>query len=528
MMATKIVGLDLGTHSVKVSELVSTFRSVELVAFGSEPVGVEGDAPVSVAELAAAARRLLERRGLLDETIICALPPELVSTVTLEFPFDQPKKLQAVMAPQLDDVIPFDVDDVVHDYQIIERRPDGGSKVLVSYAKTESVRGFIEALAAQGIDPKVVGVGPLAWYNLHDHIITPGAGPVAVLDLGHRHSEMCVFDGGQPVRIRQVPVGGREVTRALAQVFKVAHDQAERGKLAEGVVLPDGAPGDQGRQQLISDTCKEALAPVLRELRRTLAAHDQATERPVERVLLTGGTSLLRGLPEWLGTSLGLPVELIDPRTLPFYKLADRSDRLQPFIAHSLSLALRGSQRTHHSMMDFRKGEFAYTGDFSFLRGRIISVAVSVVMIIVLAAMVAVSRKRVLEAEHQTLLNQTRALSMEVLGYESDDADLLFATITSQVKQDASIPETSAFETLKELSEKIGFDLKVDVDVLEIDLSRRKLQMQGKTEGAAEAERLVDVLRQTRCFNSKVNKERVEKTMDEKTKFRLSANSNCI
>ena len=179
-------------------------------------------------------------------------------------------------------------------------------------------------------------------------------------------------------------------------------------------------------------------------------------------------------------------------------------------------------------MMDFRKGEFAYTGDFSFLRGRIISVAVSVVMIIVLAAMVAVSRKRVLEAEHQTLLNQTRALSMEVLGQESEDADLLFATITSQVKQEASIPETSAFETLKDLSEKIGFDLKVDVDVLEIDLSRRKLQMQGKTEGAAEAERLVEVLRQTRCFNSQVNKERVEKTMDEKTKFRLSASSNCI
>lgn len=527
MMATKIVGLDLGTHSVKVSELVTTFRSVEFVAFGSEPVGGEGDGAVTVAELAAAARRLLERRGLLDEVIICALPSELVSTVTLEFPFDQPKKLQAVMAPQLDDVIPFDVEDVVHDYQIIERRPDGGTKVLVSYAKTEAVRGFIETLAAQGIDPKVVGVGPLSWYNLHDHVVAGGAGPLAILDLGHRHSELCVFEGGQPARIRQVPAGGREITRALAQVFKVAYDQAERGKLAEGVILADGSR-PEGRQQVISDTCKDALAPVLREVRRTLGAHEQTTSRPVERLLLTGGTSLLRGLPEWLSAQLGMPVDVIDPRGLPFYKLADRSDRLQPFVTHSLALALRASQRTHHSMMDFRKGEFAYTGDFSFLRGRIISVAVSVVMIIVLAAMVAVSRKRVLEAEHQTLLNQTRALSMEVLGQESEDADMLFAAITSQVKQEASIPETSAFETLKELSDKISFDLKVDVDVLEIDLSRRKLQMQGKVEGAGDAERLVDVLRQTRCFNSKVNNERVEKSMDEKTKFRLAASSSCI
>ena len=152
-MATKIVGLDLGTHSVKVSELVTTFRNFELVGFGSEPVEVEAEEAVTPALLAAAARRLLDRRGLLGETVICALPPETVTTVTLEFPFDQPKKLQAVLPFQLDEVIPFDVEDVVHDYQIIERRPDGGAKVLVSYVKSEVFRDFLEALSAEGIDP---------------------------------------------------------------------------------------------------------------------------------------------------------------------------------------------------------------------------------------------------------------------------------------------------------------------------------------------------------------------------------------
>lgn len=525
-MATKIVGLDLGTHSVKVSELVTNFRSQELVAFGSEPVGYEGEGPVPVAELAAAARRLLERRGLLGETLICALPPEMVSSVTLEFPFDQPRMLQAVLPAQLDDVIPFDVEDVTHDYQIIERRPDGGVKVLVCYVKTEILRGFVEALAAHGIDPKIIGVGALCWYNLHDHLKTGGE-PLAILDIGHRHSELCVLDGGQPVRIREIGAGGGDVTRALAEVFKVNTEQAERGKLAEGAILSPGSEG-QGRQQLISETCREAMSPVLREVRRTLAAYDVATGRPVTRLLVTGGGSLLRGVPEWMSSSLDISVEPFDPRTLGFYKLADRTDRLQPFIARSLSLALRAVQRAHHSMMDLRKGEFSYTGDFSFLRGRFISVAVSVVMIIVLGAMVAVSRKRVLEAEYQTLQSQTRALSLEVLGQESDDADLLFTTITSQVKQEGTIPESSAFEVLKELSQKIGFDLKVDVDILDIDLSRRKLQIQGKTDVAGDVERLVDAVRQTTCFNSKVNKEKVEKSMDEKTKFRVAANSTCI
>ena len=528
-MATKIVGLDLGTHSVKVSELVTTFRNFELVGFGSEPVEVEAEEAVTPALLAAAARRLLDRRGLLGETVICALPPETVTTVTLEFPFDQPKKLQAVLPFQLDEVIPFDVEDVVHDYQIIERRPDGGAKVLVSYVKSEVFRDFLEALSAEGIDPKVVSVGPLSWYNLYEHLFGGSTAPVAVLDMGHTHSELCIFDGGEPVRIREIPAGGREVTQALAHVFKVEVAQAERGKLAEGALLAPGESADaQGRRQLIHDTCVEALQPVLRELRRSLSAHDMATGRSVERLLLTGGASQLKGLAAWLQGLLGIPVEALDPLSTAFNKLADRGERVRPYIGRSLALSLRAFQRTHHSMVDFRKGEFAYTGDFGFLRGRIISVGVSLMMIVVLGAMVAVSRKRVLEAEYLTLQNQTRALSTEILGQENEDADLLFSTITAQQKQEGTIPEVSAFEVLKELSDHISFELKVDVDNLDIDLSRRKLQIQGKTNVAGDVERLVDAIRQTSCFSSRVNKEKVEKSMDDKTKFRLSANSTCI
>ena len=552
-MATKIVGLDLGTHSVKVCELVSAFRTYELVGFGSEPVSAAADDPAALAEIAAAAKRLIERRGLSNETIICALPPSMVSTVTLEFPFDKPKQIQATLAFELDEVIPFDVEDVVHDYQIIETREDGSTRVLVSFVRQEAFSDFLEVLEDVGIDPKIVSVGSLAWFNLYESVLGESTEAVAVLDIGHAHSELCIFDEAAPSSIRDIPVGGRHVTAALAEVFKVEGEQAERGKLAEGMIVGgETETSVQGqstpsRQQLISDTCRSAMWPVVREVRRSLAAHSIQAGHPVSRVLITGGASQLRGLDAWLQEHINVQVEHLDPLQGGFNKLAEGGDRLKPYAGRALALGLRTVQR--QSQLNFRKGDHVYTGDFGFLRGRLITLAVSVVMIIVLAAMVALSRKQVLEAKHQNLLDKSAALSVEIFGRDRceeatdckgnvdmecidnvciADAEGLVNTVTANRKEEASIPEVSAYEVLRDLSDKISFDLKIDVDQLDIDMSRNKLALRGRTDSGGDVERLVDSIKKTQCFSARVNKEKVEKAMDDRTKFRLSATSNCI
>ena len=132
-MATKIVGLDLGSHSVKLCELVTTLRNFEWVAFDTEPVlRLDEETPGYLA-LAQAAKRLLERRGLIGETTVCALPPGLASSVMLELPFSQKKKIEMILPFQLDEVLPFDVEEVIFDYQVVSQREDGSAKVLASY-----------------------------------------------------------------------------------------------------------------------------------------------------------------------------------------------------------------------------------------------------------------------------------------------------------------------------------------------------------------------------------------------------------
>lgn len=538
-MATKIVGLDLGTHTVKVCELVTAFRSFELVGFGYEPVEFEGEGKPDFEALAQAARRLLERRGLLGETLMCALPPGLAATAMVELPFDVPKKIEAVLPMQLDDLLPVPVEDVVYDYQITARREDGSSTVLVAYVRRDRFAELLAALELHGIDPKVMSIGPLSIYNLYDHAIGAETQvPVAILDLGHGHSELSIFDRGEPQVVRDIAGGGQQITLALAAAFHVEPAQAERGKISEGFVAAPGAEDTEidiepetatSRRRLVAETCRRALGPVVREVRRSMVAHEMRTGRAVERLYLTGGTSLLAGLPEYLESEFKVTVVSLEPLRAGFNKLADSGERVRPFVAKSLALSLRAFSRAHQSQVNFRKGDFAYTGDFGFLQGRIITLGVAALLMIMLGSLVALTKKQRLEAEYAALKARVTAISVSVLGFETDDVDQLYNTVVAADRTSANpIPEYDAMQMLAQISEKIPFDLEVDVDLLDINLDNKRMQLQGKTPSAGDVERIGEALRATPCFRGDINNERVEKSVDDKTKFRMTATATCL
>ncbi|MFN3197914.1 MAG: type II secretion system protein GspL [Bradymonadia bacterium] len=535
-MATKVIGLDLGTHTVKVAELVTAFRTQEWVGFGTEPVETEGDGPPTMEEIVMAARRLLERRGLLGETIITSLPSEAVSTVSLDFPFDQPKKIEQVLPFQLEEVIPLDIEDVVWDYQIVKKTEEGAARVLVAYVKETLFARFLETMQAVDLDPKVVGVGPLTFYNLYDALLGEHAtAPTAILDLGHAHSELVIFDQGQPVVVRSLSGGGLDITEGLADAFNVDMVRAEQGKHAEAMVGPPGQQTDDGlsldkpnRQELIVEACREAIDDILREARRSLAAHFDATGHQIGQIYLTGGTSQMPGLRTYIESQLGVNVGVLNPLTLSAKKLREEGNRIQPYVSKAIGSALRGVSRAHQSQINLRKGDYSYTGDFGFLRGRIISVGVSVAVIVILAAMVAVTKKRVLEAETLSLQAQVEALSMEIMGEETDDPDEVLEAMNSKANNPAAlIPQEDAFSVLHDFSRFIDYKTTIDVDRMNIDISNNRIEIRGRTLSADDVEAIVESLQKHDCI-SKVSKDRNERTLDNKTKFTLSMNMNCI
>ena len=91
-MATKVVGLDFGSRSVKLCESAATLRATDIVGYDYEELTLEPEQRPAYDQLAEAAQRLLIRKGLMDETILCSPPAHIVSFLELTLPFDSSNK----------------------------------------------------------------------------------------------------------------------------------------------------------------------------------------------------------------------------------------------------------------------------------------------------------------------------------------------------------------------------------------------------------------------------------------------------
>ena len=530
-MATKIVGLDLGSHTVKLCEIVTTMRKFELVGFGSEAVDTPPGQSADLEALASAAHRLLDRRGLMNESIMCSLPPGLASTIQLDMPFDQPKKIEAILPFQLEDAIPLDLDEVVYDYQIVDKHDDGSSRILCAYVRETDLVALLDALQAVKIDPKRISLGPLTFSNLYEHLVDDESDKsIAVLDMGHEHSELTIFEMGVPRVVRDISCGGRDTSAAIADALQVSHADAERAKKSDGVVVFGDESGLDDRQRLMNETCQGALNPLLTEVNRSMAAYEIETGNRIERLYCTGGASRLRGFPEYLGKSTRIATQELNPLQVHFNRLSADPESQGPLISKSLALSVQAFAQKHRNEVNLRKGEYGYTGDFGFLRGRIITVTLAVLLMIAMGAMMAVTKKRVLEAEHNRLKSEVATLSEEILGTENEDVSALLAMVSADRESDSrGIPEYSALRLLAEISDAVDPDIMVDVDRIELDVERKSMTIRGKTGTTSDVDNIVRTLRQNRCFRQTDVPRNEKSNMDGelKRRFRITGKLTC-
>ncbi|MEE2755811.1 MAG: pilus assembly protein PilM [Myxococcota bacterium] len=529
-MATKIVGLDLGSHTIKVCEVVSTVRKYELVGFGTESVDFAESDQGRFTAYANAAKRLLERRGLLNETIMCSLPAGLASTVELQLPFDQPKKIEAILPFQLEEVIPLDIDDVVYDYQVLNKNEDETSTIVCAYVRELDIAELLDALQGVGLDPKRISFGPLSFGNLFEHLLSPHENEaVALLDIGHVHSELVIFENGVPRVVRDISYGGLDVTRHIAAALQVSEADAERAKCSEALISSNQTATLDERQQILSDQCRKALQPLVVEIHRSIAAFELEKGVPISAVYSTGGSSRLRGLGQFIEDTVRIPCRTLKPLDAHFSRITTDRETNEPLLAKAMAISVQAFARQLRNQVNLRQGDYSYTGDFGFLRGRIITVTLAVMLMITLGAMVAVTKKRVLEAEHSRLRGEVAVLSQEILGTENDDVDFLLTTVSADREAaDRGIPEFSALRLLAEISEAVDPNIKVNVDSIEIDIERKSLSIRGKTGSTSDVDNIVRALRQNRCFRqTEIN--RNEKSMDDELgrRFRITGKLTC-
>jgi type IV pilus assembly protein PilM len=454
-MSQKVIGLDVGSTSVRVAIFRTAFRKFELVGLVERHLshrrGTHSDSECD-AEIGSVIRDLRVAGILTGDAVVTTLPGDRVASRVMNLPFTEAKQITSTLGFELENFLPYSVDDLVFDYSVIARK-EGSTKLMATAVERDYFEERLALLQKAGTDPRFVGVGSLSFIHLVRHL-PPVSGTVAVVDLGSRHTDIAVFNQGVPELTRTVLRGGDDVTRAIAEALGTEFDRAEAVKLEEGVVTHPGVPLINERQEAIAAACRKALEPLVQRIHMTLQARMTNADTPsdVVRIYLCGGGAQLRGIYDYLEAALEIATEPFPIGALTWNILpAEQRDNVA--FVKAIASGLRATAGASRDDVNFRLGQYAYKGDFEILRGKLIYVGLFVAGLLGVASVKAFMQHSQLEAELSGQYDLLASYSKELTGKEFDDFSLLLDELNKR-------PDPESMEVFPELSAtKALFDI---------------------------------------------------------------------
>jgi type IV pilus assembly protein PilM len=551
----KAVLLETGFRGFKVE------RAVELPL--PAPEAPEDEPPPNLGERQALAlTELLADETLRADAEVAGFPGEATAIRFVHLPFSEARKVEQVMEGELADLVPFDLYDAVYHHHILERHPERGSPgrslSLAAAARKEDVRAFLARLEEAGVDPKFVPVDVLGLYNLYTHFLasdgtrpeTPGASspemrpepavevegepeapaearPKArlLVDIGHARTLVLAASSRGVAHARVIRAGGEDVTRAIARAYGLSWEDAESGKHADALLATARHPAANDEMQRLSDVIARGLAPLIRELRRTLAAirHERRVE--ITRIDLLGGGARLENLPHFLAEALGVPVAMGAAVEQNVESEVDKVRR--PAFAMALAAALRGSGDAPTTPLDLRRGELAFAGGLQHLRRRLPTMLASVATLLLLLVTYAVVKLRAVDAREAEVDREFCRITKQVVGREICEPDVALSVMRQPSGElgNFALPETSAYQLALELSARVPED--VEVKLTDLNIGRKRLVVEGEAPSFDAVDRLVASYTDSVCLQD-IQKDRLrKKVVGEGVEFQLKMKVGC-
>jgi general secretion pathway protein L len=469
-----VLGIDLGSHTVKAVELQQSLRRLTAVQVQSVPRAGTEQAPD---ELLA---RFAQVHRLSTEHVVTAVRGDRISVRRMSFPFAERRKLAQAVPFEIEDQLPFEIEDMVIDWSVV-----GGdrsrSDVVAVIAPRREIAELIDTLHAAGCDPRTVECEGLVLANLTAAFDLPGNRLIA--DLGHTKTTLCALCGERAVAAHSIGVAGRAITEAVAQDRGVSLDEAERIKCAEGIL--DRALG------VPQPKAAGVIEQIANEIVRFAASLEAVIDEPIREITLVGGTAQLERIDEILTDRTGLPTSRIGlPREEDGLGLVAGGSPV--VFAPAIALALRGTARAR-TRMNLRQDGYARRLDWSRYRR---DFGTTGALAAVVAALAVVSFLT------GALLDATRAGSIESR----------IAALYSEVFPDAAVPENptsalreavtqandraeflgvyrgnlSALDLLTEMSRLVPPDLDVIFEEVSIDHQSIRLRVESSSFEAAD------------------------------------------
>jgi type IV pilus assembly protein PilM len=340
-----LVGLDIGSSSVKAVELDGKRGSLSLVALGFENLPPDSIVDGQIMELnnvSSIIQNLFQEHQLKTDKVATGVSGHSVIVKNIVVPPMTKEELDESIDWHAEEHIPFDISDVNLDYEITATTSDA-LHVLMAACKKDKLNNLKQVIQLAGKQPAVIEVDTFALQNCYDVNYQPRPGQVvALLNIGASTMNINIVNGSKSVFTRDVTVGGNQFTAFLQRELGLNFNQAEAVK--RGMPLP--AEVEPRAIEPIMARVTDMLALEIQKTLDFYRATSEDSSAGVQKMYISGGGSKLPNLAAYLSSRFEMPVEILNPfRQIKVDSRKFDPDYLRdvtPEMAVAVGLALRG------------------------------------------------------------------------------------------------------------------------------------------------------------------------------------------
>jgi len=340
-----LVGLDIGSSSVKAVELRKVKQSYQVTGFACEPLGPDAIVDGTIMDargVAETIKKTLAAGKFKPKGIVTGVSGHSVIVKRVVVAAATPDEVEASVHLDSEQYIPFEISEVNLDYEVvgpgITTADEAGMEVVLVAAKKDKIQNQTNVISLAGRNPEFVDIDAFALQNAFEaNYQVDSNATIALLNIGASLMNINITKGGTPLFVRDVSVGGNQYTDILQKELQLNFQDAEDLKL--------GRVGGS-EVEMVKPLLESITDMMITEVQKTFDYfHQTYPDETITRILISGGTSQMTGLAKKIQESFACPTEVLDPfKSISIGPKVNafKVTSLGPALAVAIGLALRG------------------------------------------------------------------------------------------------------------------------------------------------------------------------------------------
>ncbi len=308
----ELIGLDIGSSSIKLVEITEGKNALKLQNLGIAPLPpeaiVDGALMDSVTIIDTIRELIISTKSKIKD-VATSVSGHSVIVKRITLPFMSEAELEESIQWEAERYIPFDINDVNIDFQILgasTENPEVMDVVLVA-AKKDIINDYVSVIIESGLNPLIIDVDSFALENmLSANYEIDKDETVAISNVGASVTNINILKNNVTAFTRDIFKGGNQITEEIQRKLHIDYEEAEKIKVGSKIDAPS--------QPVIQEVLKTASESLAAEIGNSIDFFQSTTTyEKISKLYLSGGGSKIKGFDIILQQQIGLPVEIINP-----------------------------------------------------------------------------------------------------------------------------------------------------------------------------------------------------------------------